>query len=324
MTEFKSPATSDKTTSNPEKEQPVLSPVAQSKSGKRLRLRPSIFWSVRRGIPTWLKIVMPILGIGIPLLLWFILSVNFRVLPDQSGIGAVGDQAPIATSFIKDIFLPTPGEALSKGIELFKDDELIIDVLASASRVLGGFLAAALISIPVGLLMGTFESIERLLTPFVSAVRYMPVAAFVPLIVIWAGIGESAKIIIVFMGIVLYNIAMIIDTVKGIPNEILNAAYTLGSNRIVLLSKVIFPAALPGILNTMRVNIAGAWNFLILAELLAAEKGLGFTIIRSQRYLQTDKVIFCILIIGLIGLTTDFALKMLGKALTPWTEERQY
>ncbi len=272
----------------------------QKSAKKRLRLRPSTFWSVRQGIPTWLKILMPIIGISVPLIAWSILSYG---------------------GFVKDIFLPAPTTVISTGIELFTEDELIKDIVASASRVLGGFALAGLVSVPIGLLMGTFESIASLLNPFVSAVRYMPVAAFVPLIVIWAGIDETAKFLIVFLGIVLYNIAMIVDAVRAIPDELLNAAYTLGSNRLVLLFKVIFPAALPSIMNTMRVNIAGAWNFLILAELIAAEQGLGFRIIRSQRYLQTDRVLFCILIIGLIGLLTDFLLKQLGMFLTPWYEQ---
>lgn len=300
MTEFH-PSTVEPTASDEElsQVQAAAAPVAKP-ARKRLRLRPSTFWAVRRGLPTWLKILMPILGISVPLILWSALSYG---------------------GFVKDIFLPAPTQVLATGIELFTEDELIKDILASTTRVLGGFALAGLVSIPIGLMMGTFESIASLLNPFVSAVRYMPVAAFVPLIVIWAGIGETAKFLIVFLGIVLYNVAMIVDGVRAIPDELLNAAYTLGSNRLVLLSRVIFPAALPSIMNTLRVNIAGAWNFLILAELLAAEQGLGFRIIRSQRYLQTDKVLFCILIIGSIGLVTDYVLKRIGMLLTPWYEQ---
>lgn len=309
MTEFSSPGPRQTTESNhqPPGDSSLTTSAtpgsASTQSRKRLRLRQSTFWSVRRGIPTWLKILMPIVGIGLPLILWSFLSYN---------------------GLVKEIFLPEPTKVLSTGWELLTQDELLKDIWASTGRVFGGFLAAALIGIPIGLLMGTFHSMEGLFSPFVSAVRYMPVAAFVPLIVIWAGIDETAKVLIVFMGIVLYNIAMIVDGVKAIPDEVLNAAYTLGANRLELVSKVIFPAALPSIMNTMRVNIAGAWNFLILAELIAAEQGLGYRIIRSQRYLQTDRVLFCILVIGLIGLVTDFALKSMGKALTPWAEERQH
>jgi len=209
-------------------------------------------------------------------------------------------------------------------LQAIPSSDLAADILASTIRVLGGFTLAGLIGITIGLMMGTFHSIEALFTPFVSAVRYMPVAAFVPLIITWAGIDELPKIIIVFMGIVLYNITMIIDAVKALPNEILDAAYTLGSNRFTLVTKVIFPATLPKLINTMRVNVAGAWNFLVIAELLAAQKGLGFRIIRSQRFLNTDKVLFCIIIIGAIGLTTDYALKRLSLSLAPWYEANKH
>ncbi len=281
----------------------VVSPPALSPSTavQHRRLRTSTFWSIRRGIPLWLKILMPLIGAGIPLLLWSILSYSSSVSP---------------------IFLPAPTQVLQTGWTLLTEGELLTDILASMSRVLLGFLAAALVGIPMGILMGTFHSMEGLFSPIVGAVRYMPVAAFVPLVVIWVGLGEPAKIAIVFMGIVLYNAIMVADAVKFIPDEILNAAYTLGANRRVLLFKVILPAALPSILDTLRVNIAGAWNFLVLAELIAAQTGLGFRIIQSQRYLQTDKVLFCIATIGLIGILTDLLLKQLSRLITPWSDSR--
>ena len=242
---------------------------------------------------------MPMIGAGVPLLIWSLLSYG---------------QVVSAT------FLPTPTAVLRAGYELWSDGILVEDVLASSSRVLLGFLAASALGIPVGLLMGTFHSMESLFRPIVGPIRYMPVAAFVPLVMIWIGVGEWAKGVIVFLGVVLYNIVMVADAVKFIPDEILNAAYTLGADRPTLLLKVIFPAALPSILDTVRTNIAGAWNFLILAELIAAQRGLGFRIIQSQRYIQTDKVLFCIAIIGIIGLLTDFALKKISNVLTPWSE----
>ena len=159
-----------------------------------------------------------------------------------------------------------------------------------------------------------------LLGGFVRTARYLPIAAFVPLIVVWAGIDETSKVLIVFFGIVFYNATMIADAVKFIPNETLNVAYTLGANRLDLLRSVILPAVLPSILDTLRVNIAGAWNFLILAELVAAENGLGLTIVRSQRTLQTDKAMFCILIICLIGLVTDLAFKLAFRLWLPWAD----
>jgi NitT/TauT family transport system permease protein len=206
---------------------------------------------------------------------------------------------------------------------MFMDGTLVPDILISTGRVLAAFILAAVIGAPIGLLMGTFHSLEALFLPVVGTVRYMPVTAFVPLIVIWVGLGEDAKILMIFLGIVLYNAIMIADAVKFIPNELLEAAYTLGAKRREIFTKVVLPAALPSILDTFRVNIAGAWNFLVFAELIASQSGLGFRIIQSQRYIQTDKVLCCIAIIGAIGLVTDLLLNRLAIALTPWAEHHK-
>jgi NitT/TauT family transport system permease protein len=265
----------------------------------RKYLKPSIFWSIRQGIPLWLKITAPIIGLAVPLSLWSILS--------YGGI-------------VSDTFLPSPTAVLAAGWQLWQEGNLLPDILASTGRVMAGFLAAAIIGIPLGIGMGTFHSLEGLFSPLVGTVRYMPVNAFVPLIMIWVGLEEDAKIIMIFLGIVLYNAIMIADAIKFIPDELLNVGYTLGATRRDVLFNVILPAALPSILDTLRVNIAGAWNFLIFAELIAAQNGLGFRIILSQRYVQTDKVLFCILVIGLIGLLTDYIFKQLTIVLTPWAE----
>jgi NitT/TauT family transport system permease protein len=269
---------------------------------RRKYLQPSTFWSIRQGIPLWLKILTPIIGLTAPLLLWSILS--------YGGIASA-------------LFLPSPPAVLAAGWQLWSDGNLLPDILASTGRVMAGFLAAAIIGIPLGIAMGTFHSMEGLFGPIVGTVRYMPVNAFIPLIMIWVGLGEDAKTVMIFLGIVLYNAIMIADAVKFIPDELLNVAYTLGANRRNVLFKVILPAVLPSVLDTLRVNIAGAWNFLIFAELIAAQNGLGFRIIQSQRYFQTDKVLFCIIVIGLIGLLTDFIFKKVEIALTPWAEHHK-
>ncbi|WP_019506502.1 ABC transporter permease [Pleurocapsa sp. PCC 7319] len=262
-------------------------------------LQPSVFWSIRESFPIWLKLVLTAIALIIPILIWSYLSFNKLVNPQ---------------------FLPTPTAVLQAGIEMFKSEDLIIDIAASCGRVLAGFLVAALIGIPLGILMGTFQSMESLFGSIVGVVRYMPIAAFMPLIVLWAGLGEVSKILIIFLGIVFYNAIMIADAVKFIPNEMLHAAYTLGANRMNLLFRVILPAAVPSIIDTLRVNVAGAWNFLVISELIAAQNGLGFKIIYSQRFLSTDKVLFCILIIGIIGLLLDYSFKVLYRLALPWAE----
>ncbi len=204
---------------------------------------------------------------------------------------------------------------------MFTEDNLVADILASCARVAGGFLVAAVIGVPVGIAMGTFHSMDSLFSPIVGTVRYMPVAAFIPLIIVWIGLGEDAKIVMIALGIVFYNAIMIADAVKFIPDEMLNVAYTLGANRRDVLFRVILPATLPSILDTLRVNVAGAWNFLVIAELVAAQSGLGYAIVQAQRFLQTDKVLFAIGVIGAIGLLIDYAFRLITKIVTPWADQ---
>ena len=207
---------------------------------------------------------------------------------------------------------------------MFTNGDLTTDIFASFSRVLGGFLLAAAVGVPMGIAMGTFHSMESLFAPIVGTVRYMPVTAFVPLIVIWVGLGEESKLIIIFLGVVLYNAIMVADAVKFIPSEMINVAYTLGANRRDVLLKVIIPATFPSVLDTLRVNISGAWNYLIIAELVAAQNGLGFRIVEAQRFLQTEKVLFCIAVIGVIGLVIDYGLKWISRVLTPWADQTRH
>lgn len=262
-------------------------------------LSPSVFWSIRQEFPQWLKIVLTFIALAVPLFLWAILTYSGWVAP---------------------ILLPTPTAVFTAGIKMFFQENLWVDIIASFGRVLGGFGAAAIVGIPIGIAMGTFDSMESLLSPIVGTVRYMPVAAFIPLVILWFGLGEMAKIVIIFLGIVFYNAIMIADAVKFIPNELLNAAYTLGADRKSILLKVILPASFPSILDTLRVNIAGAWNFLVISELIAADKGLGFRIVKAQRYVQTDQVLVTIILIGLIGLFLDYGFKFIAEKLTPWAE----
>lgn len=169
--------------------------------------------------------------------------------------------------------------------------------------------------------MGTFHSMDSLFSPIVGTVRYIPVAAFIPLIILWVGLGESAKVVMICLGIVFYNAIMVADAVKFIPDEMLNVAYTLGSNRRDVLFRVILPATLPSVLDTLRVNVAGAWNFLVIAELVAAQSGLGYAVVQAQRFLQTDKVLFAIAPIRAIELLIDWAFRLASKIFIPWADQ---
>jgi len=275
--------------------QPVPAPSRQYRY-----LKPSVLWNIPQDFPRGLSMLIVAVSLAIPLSLWAVVSYAGLVTP---------------------MFLPTPTAVIQAGVEMFTQDELLNDVLVSCGRVLAGFIFAAIIGVPMGIAMGTFASMESFFAPFVGTVRYMPVTAFVPLIVIWVGLGEAAKVLIITLGVVLYNAIMVADAVKFIPNEMINVAYTLGANRRDVVFKVIIPATFPSVLDTLRVNISGAWNYLVIAELVAAQSGLGFKIIQAQRFLQTEKVLFCIAVIGLIGLVIDYGLKWLAQVLTPWADQ---
>jgi NitT/TauT family transport system permease protein len=263
-------------------------------------LQPSVFWSIRQGFPRLLSFLLVASALIVPLLVWIVVT-SLQLVPP--------------------IFLPSPSAVLGAGYRMFTEDNLIVDVLVSSARVLAGFVVAGVIGVPMGLAMGTFYSMDSLFAPIVGTVRYMPVTAFVPLIVIWLGLGEPSKVLIVMLGVVLYNAIMVADAVKFIPNEMINVAYTMGATRRDVVFKVIIPAAFPSVLDTLRVNISGAWNFLVIAELVASQNGLGFKIIQAQRFLQTDKVLFCIALIGVIGLVIDYGLKWISQRLTPWADQ---
>ncbi len=266
-------------------------------------LKPSVFWSIRQDFPRWLSVLLVGLALIVPLLLWIAIA---------------------SLKLVSPIFLPTPLEVVNAGAKMFVEENLIVDILASSARVLAGFIVAGIIGVPMGLAMGTFYSLDSLFAPIVGMVRYMPVTAFVPLIVIWLGLEEPSKILIVMLGVVLYNAIMVADAVKFIPNEMINVAYTLGATRRDVVFKVIIPATFPSVLDTLRVNISGAWNFLVIAELVASQNGLGYKIIQSQRFLQTDKVLFCIAVIGVIGLVIDYGLKWISQGLTPWADQTRH
>lgn len=210
---------------------------------------------------------------------------------------------------------------IQAGIQAFVAENFLVDIVASCLRVAAGFIIAAAVGVPIGILMGAFYSMDSIFSPMIGSVRYMPIVAFLPLIIIWVGLGEASKILIIFLGVVLYTAMMVADAVKFIPDEMLQVAYTLGYNRREVLLKVIIPSVLPNVLDTLRINMAGAWGYLVIAELIASQNGLGYKIIQAQRYLQTDKVLFCIGVIGAIGLTSDFLIRLLSRALTPWANQ---
>lgn len=221
---------------------------------------------------------------------------------------------------INPIFLPSPTDVLSDLATLFREGQLFSDIGASIFRVMAAFTLAAVVAIPLGILMGSFGPIEAFVNPFCAFVRYMPASAFIPLIILWLGIGHSQKIAVIFLGVFFYLLVLIAACAAEVRTEFIETAYTLGASRRQILFRVISPAALPGILESLRAMIGAAWTYLIAAELVAAQVGIGYRIIEAQRFLQTGVVIAGILVIGIIGILTDFGFRLLTRLVSPWKE----
>ncbi len=221
---------------------------------------------------------------------------------------------------ISPLFLPSPGHVLKAGLEQFLKFGFANDILMSTYRVMAGFLIAAILGVPLGLFMGTFKVVEAFVEPLIGFIRYMPASAFIPLFILWLGIGDVEKIAIIFVGSFFQLVLMVAVVATSVPKEMLETAYTLGAKRIQVIRKVLLPASLPGILDTLRIIVGWAWTYIIVAELVAAESGIGYMIINAQRMLQTGSIIFGILAIGVLGIITDYAFKWLHRWLFPWVE----
>ena len=256
-----------------------------------------LIFKLRSSIPKRLYVILAIIPFAFVLLLWSSLS--------YSGI-------------VKPLFLPSPTAVISALYDLATNGDLLGHIWASTFRVVAGFLLAAILAVPLGILVGTFSFAEAFLEPINDVLRYMPVVAFIPLAILWIGIGDLEKITIIFLGTFFQLIIMVADVVKQVPNAYLDTAYTLGIGKLGVLRRVLFPASLPGIFDNLRVAMGWAWSYLVVAELVAADRGLGFMIIQSQRFLLTGRVIGGILVIGLLGLLFDYAFKFGYKRLFPW------
>jgi NitT/TauT family transport system permease protein len=226
----------------------------------------------------------------------------------------------MSTSGLVDAtFLPSPAAVWAAGVDMVRSGDLPSDLLASLGRIGAGFGLAVLISVPVGFAMGTLGWAQPLLEPIIGILRYLPASAFIPLLIIWLGIGEPSKIALLVLGVVFFNTLMTADVVRQVPHRLLEVSATLGASRSRVAWRVVFPHALPGIIDAMRVNAAAAWNFVVVAELVAATSGLGYRITRAQRFLQTDRIFAILVVIGLIGLTIDIALRLLRTRVGRWT-----
>ena len=220
--------------------------------------------------------------------------------------------------FVPKIFLADPITMVVDGLRLITEHGFLKDIGITIWRVVGGFVLAALVAVPVGVLMGAYKQVEAFLEPFVSFARYLPASAFIPLLILWAGIGETQKLLVIFIGSVFQIILMVAVVVGNTRRDLVEAAYTLGSSDQGIVKRVLLPMNAPEIAEILRLVLGWAWTYVIVAELIGSSAGIGHMIIDSQALLATGQMIFGIIIIGVIGLISDFVFKRINAKLFPW------
>ena len=258
-------------------------------------------WSIREAIPRRAYLALAVAGLLLPLLGWGLLAASGAVPP---------------------VFMPGPLDVLGRIAAWWREDDLLADAGISILRVVAGWALAALVALPLGLLIGTWRALQALLEPLTDFIRYMPAVAFVPLVMVWVGIDEGAKVAIIFIGTFFQMVLMVAEDVRRVPMAQIEAAQTMGASRLEIVEQVIVPSAKPALLDTLRVTMGWAWTYLVVAELVAANSGIGYSILKAQRYLKTDTIFGGIILIGVIGLLMDQAFRWLHRRAFPYMHRR--
>jgi NitT/TauT family transport system permease protein len=223
---------------------------------------------------------------------------------------------------VSKTFLADPITMVASGWRLLTQFDFGYDIGMTVWRVLGGFVIAAGLALPLGVAMGAYKGIEAFFEPFVSFARYLPASAFIPLLILWAGLGELQKLLVIFIGSVFQIILMVAVIVGNARKDLVEAAYTLGSSPTGIVRRVLIPGAAPDIAETLRLVLGWAWTYVIVAELIGSSSGIGHMITDSQALLNTGQIIFGIIIIGIIGLVSDTVFKFVNRRLFAWSALR--
>ncbi|WP_256930765.1 ABC transporter permease [Pseudomonas sp. ABC1] len=256
------------------------------------------WWRIRGELSSRQVGWLAVCGLSIPLLLWWLCT------------SVLGLSDPL--------FMPTPEAVLARIGHWALEGTLLTDAAISVYRVMAGFGLAALFALPLGLYLGTYKPVQALLEPLLDFIRYMPAVAFIPLIMLWVGIDEGSKVLIIFIGTFFQMTLMVAEDVRRVPMAQIEAAQTMGANRGEIIQWVIWRSAGPALWDTLRITCGWAWTYLVVAELVAASSGLGYAILRAQRYMQIDTIFAGILLIGLIGLLTDQLFRWVGRRAFHW------
>ena len=260
------------------------------------------------------------------------LSVLGTVSTNQSiGLGLVGvvlffsiwEIGHILTPELQQKFLPGVIEVVGEIAYLIQEKGFVGDIGKSLYRIYVSFFVACMVAIPLGLLMGCFIKLRVLINPTVGGLRYLPAASFVPLLLVYLGPTDTAKMALLFLGCVFFLIALILDNVLAVPRELIESAQTMGASRRHIVFRVTLPAAAPQIVDSMRNMIAVSWTYLVIAEIVAATDGIGAVMMRGAKFLHIDIIMAGILTIGVLGVLTDMLFRFARRLLFPYLYARR-
>ena len=190
-------------------------------------------------------------------------------------------------ALIKPQFLPSPLAVVSSLWRLLTEENYIQDIGISVARVWVAFLASAVIAIPLGILMSGYRAIGAVTEPLIDFIRYLPVPALVPLTLIWLGIGEGSKVMLLWIGTFFQLVLLIADDARRVPKEFIETGRTLGASDHALMRDVLFRAMLPPMVDSLRITLGWCWTYLIVAEIVASNSGIGYELWAARRYGKT-------------------------------------
>lgn len=217
-------------------------------------------------------------------------------------------------------FLPTPTDVIRGLLVLTFEHELLDSVWASTRRMLIAFSLAAGVALPLGILMGAFEPINRFFDPIMAPLRFMPIVAFIPLMIVWFGIDEAQKIAFLFLGVFVFLVPVVVAAIRAVPQEYVDTAYTLGASRFQVIRTVLIPAALPEVFESFRVMNAIGWTYVTLAESVNPQTGLGHMIHLAYTHARPEWSFAGLFVIALVGLVSDVIIRGINAVLFRWRE----
>jgi NitT/TauT family transport system permease protein len=266
-------------------------------------------WALRAPIPRAQGQLLAASSVALVLLVWCVLS---YVHVDKGG----AQPEPLVSHF----FLPPPDEVFRGLLYLVFNQGLLPAVGVSVVRILKAFALSLAVALPLGILMGSFEAANKFFDSILAPMRYLPITAFIPLLILWFGIQEEQKVAFLFLGTFVFLLPVVVDAIKVVPEELVQTAFTLGASKAQVIRTVLIPAALPQIFDSFRVMNAIAWTYIILAEIVNPGSGIGYILRLAEQHTKPAWSFAGILVVGVIGLLTDLLIRGVNRVLFGWRE----